>query len=583
MLLAASLFVRIDVVHRKLENRIQGIEDDMQGKVQRMVQATLQSYAIPTTRKGTEKNDATNNLEAASAPPHTHTKCPTGPNPPQYLRIRQSQRSAPLSWSTRTRRGKQGPEGTQGIKGQKGEKGSTGSLGAKGDVGPVGRPGIKGSTGFKGNKGNRGAMGLQGPKGHLVVSPKIHIFPLSQDVFINKSAIFYCWVDGHTTTKTTWRKLGGALIDDVKNGDVLHIRNVKKSHAGSYLCSAFTGYGIFRAISTLSIKEPPMFTKKPPAQVFADLGSTLTLCCEADGSVSWTRAEQPLNLLSAFQQNGCLTISHVKEESAGKYTCRAANNFGFSESTTTVIVTVGKSCEDAWSKRNGSMKDGEHFLAIKNQFFKVYCDMGWTLIARFSNNDPKNWMDDQGTWWYDRRGAVGNTTDPSINADMISPAFWLASGREFKITRNDDPGHIPLLWTTSNCLAGKTFRSKLTSYGDFRHGNVWSNSNRCRGSCMVKYGGRYESTQGFYQAKCSSDMQSANRVGFWCKFYSEGSVMMIGGGGSGCSSADHGIGIASGDSAFFVRQGHFYKHDFGYDVSSKYLPVKTYSLNLWIR
>lgn len=151
-------------------------------------------------------------------------------------------------------RGKQGPEGTQGIKGQKGEKGSTGPLGAKGDVGPIGRPGIKGSTGLKGNKGNRGNMGLRGPKGHLVVSPKIHLFPLSQAVFVNKSAIFYCWVDGHSTTRTTWRKLGGALIDDVKNGDVLHIRNVKRSHAGSYLCSVFTGYGIFRAISTLAIK-----------------------------------------------------------------------------------------------------------------------------------------------------------------------------------------------------------------------------------------------------------------------------------------------------------------------------------------
>ena len=150
--------------------------------------------------------------------------------------------------------GKQGPEGTQGIKGQKGVKGSVGSPGSKGNVGPLGRPGVKGSTGMKGNKGDRGAMGLRGPKGHLVISPKIHIFPVSQEVFINRSAAFYCWVDGHTTTKTTWRKLGGELIDDVKNGDVLHVRNVKRSHAGSYLCSVVTGYGTFRAISTLAIK-----------------------------------------------------------------------------------------------------------------------------------------------------------------------------------------------------------------------------------------------------------------------------------------------------------------------------------------
>ncbi len=63
LVLAASLFVRIDVVQRKaesmetkLEIRIQRIEDDMQAKVQRMVEATMQSSAIPTTKKGTERN-----------------------------------------------------------------------------------------------------------------------------------------------------------------------------------------------------------------------------------------------------------------------------------------------------------------------------------------------------------------------------------------------------------------------------------------------------------------------------------------------------------------------------------------------
>ena len=87
--------------------------------------------------------------------------------------------------------------------------------------------------------------------------------------------------------------------------------------------------------------------------------------------------------------------------------------------------------------------------------FQVYCDMvsvdqTWTLLTRFSNSDTKNWMDDSGDWWY-----------PSYNADMISSAFWLVSGSELKITRNDDSGHTPLLQTTGNCLSGKTFHSKI--------------------------------------------------------------------------------------------------------------------------
>ena len=82
---------------------------------------------------------------------------------------------------------------------------------------------------------------------------------------------------------------------------------------------------------------------------------------------------------------------------------------------------------------------------------------GWTLIAQFSNSDDKNWMNDTGHLWYDQKVALGRTTSPLLNTDMISPAFWLASGKEFKITRSDDPSHTPLLQTTGNCLAGKTF------------------------------------------------------------------------------------------------------------------------------
>ena len=63
----------------------------------------------------------------------------------------------------------------------------------------------------------------------------------------------------------------------------------------------------------------------------------------------------------------------------------------------------------------------------------------WTLIGRFSNNDAKNWMEDSGEWWYDKSVAVGDIANPAVNTDMLSSAFWLVSGHDFKITRNDDP------------------------------------------------------------------------------------------------------------------------------------------------
>ncbi len=195
---------------------------------------------------------------------------------------------------------------------------------------------------------------------------------------------------------------------------------------------------------------------------------------------------------------------------------------------------------------------------------------GWTLIARFSNNDGKNWMDDTGYWWYDQQVAMGTTTDPSVNTDAISPAFWLVSGKELKITRSDDPSHTPLLQTTGNCLAGQTFRSKITSYGDFRNKKVWA-SNKCLGNCTVEYGGQYKSTEGFERAECNGRIQSPNGIGFWCHWLADGSVMMIGGGGGPeCNRADHGIGITeTSQSSFGPGKGSKHtEYDFGRDAST---------------
>ena len=147
------------------------------------------------------------------------------------------------------------------------------------------------------------------------------------------------------------------------------------------------------------------------------------------------------------------------------------------------------------------------------------------------------------------------------------PPFWLVSGREFKITRSDDPTHTALLETTGNCLAWQTFRSKIASYGNFRNGTVWA-SNQCLGSCVVQYGGQYKSTDWFQQAECSGDIQSANNIGFWCHWVGDGSVMMIGGRGRTCERADHGIGITEADAPSFAfdrscASAGEYEHDFG--------------------
>ena len=83
----------------------------------------------------------------------------------------------------------------------------------------------------------------------------------------------------------------------------------------------------------------------------------------------------------------------------------------------------------------------------------------------------------------------------------------------------------------------------------------------------------------------SSNIQSSDKIGFWCDWDGgDGSVMMIGGGGSSCNRADHGIGVTEQDAASFVeKDSSETEYDFGYGANAGNPPTQSYSLNLWIR
>ena len=113
---------------------------------------------------------------------------------------------------------------------------------------------------------------------------------------------------------------------------------------------------------------------------------------------------------------------------------------------------------------------------------------------------------------------------------------------------------------------------------------IWA-SDECQGSCTVQYGGQYQTTEGFAQASCSGEIQSANGIGFWCDWAGgDGSVMMIGGGGTNCARADHGIGVTEVNEASFI-DASIGEGDFGNFTAAGNAGVlpKSYSLNLWVR
>ena len=65
----------------------------------------------------------------------------------------------------------------------------------------------------------------------------------------------------------------------------------------------------------------------------------------------------------------------------------------------------------------------------------------------------------------------------------------------------------------------------------------------------------------------------------WCHYGADASVIMIGGGGSSCNRADHGLGVTESNDPQF---GSLYEtNDFGDDGTGS--AVTSYGLNLWIR
>ncbi len=240
--------------------------------------------------------------------------------------------------------------------------------------------------------------------------------------------------------------------------------------------------------------------------------------------------------------------------------------------------------------------DGVYTLAPPEETpFAAHCDMttdggGWTLVARFSNADDIvlgvenfRWMSDAGEWWYDKWEAAGEPTRRDVNADAISPAFWSVWGNELRLSRTDNLDDMHLLMTTDNCLNHSSFRYHMTDFGDYRH-DTWA-INEVAGTCKAVFGNNFDETAGFSQVGCQpADIGDPLGISFWADWHSDGAVMMIGGGGHNCDSADHGIGITEQDEATFVSQkGSHSEADLGDNAFHGGKPMVDYALNLFVR
>ena len=128
--------------------------------------------------------------------------------------------------------------------------------------------------------------------------------------------------------------------------------------------------------------------------------------------------------------------------------------------------SAGRSCRHILTEQGGD--SGTYWIdpngGDDGDAFQVYCDMslsrgGWTLVAKFSNQDGKHWVNSAARWT--GQDAYGVYTDLSSGQDAKSPAWSLLAANEVMFTDHLHAGSYVV--TISDCLEGLTTREFFTA------------------------------------------------------------------------------------------------------------------------
>ncbi|XP_061842088.1 hemicentin-1 [Nerophis lumbriciformis] len=113
---------------------------------------------------------------------------------------------------------------------------------------------------------------------------------------------------------------------------------------GLYECTAQSGAGQGRALTQLTVREPPPVLK-PAVNVTSLVGGVAVLPCQVEGSMrynlTWHRAGRTVRARSGrvrLLSNSSLQINSVRTQDAGEYQCAAANAHGDARITVWLFV-----------------------------------------------------------------------------------------------------------------------------------------------------------------------------------------------------------------------------------------------------
>ncbi|MAA78584.1 MAG: hypothetical protein CL916_04940 [Deltaproteobacteria bacterium] len=117
-----------------------------------------------------------------------------------------------------------------------------------------------------------------------------------------------------------------------------------------------------------------------------------------------------------------------------------------------------------------SLPDGSYWIDPDGSgAVESYCDMtidggGWTLVAKFTNQDSRSWSNAQSNWIDD--SSFGNTSDLSDGSDAKSELWSRMTVTNFML--NDHLSSADYIYTDDDCIGGTNLSSYfVTALGSF--------------------------------------------------------------------------------------------------------------------
>ncbi|CAB3985456.1 Down syndrome cell adhesion molecule homolog [Paramuricea clavata] len=174
--------------------------------------------------------------------------------------------------------------------------------------------------------------------------------PISQNVYLNKSATFVCRVQSTLPFAIEWTKDGGQLLKSVRGSllifnDSLTFLHARRSDDGIYKCTANNSVGSSSSEATLTVLDPPVeptITEISSNQTIVE-GVRVTFTCKATGNplphITWKRFLESGDAAQLERPSPqSIRISSASPRDAGQYVCIAENDSG--KDTETVYLNV---------------------------------------------------------------------------------------------------------------------------------------------------------------------------------------------------------------------------------------------------